>query len=79
MPVSKLGAASWRSNSTTAASMDQFLESIRQGISTHGQDYIRVIQGLDPADSANGIRWLQGIIDDIVTGAKKIISSLMTG
>jgi UDP-N-acetylglucosamine/UDP-N-acetylgalactosamine diphosphorylase len=58
---------------------DQFLESVCQGISTFSQDYIRVIQGLDPAESAIGTRWLQGIIDDIITGSKKILPSLMTG
>ena len=57
---------------------DQFLESVCQGISTFSQDYIRVIQGLDPAESAIGTRWLQGIIDDIITGSKKILPSLMT-
>ena len=56
---------------------DQFLESACQGISTFGQDYIRVIQGLDPAESAIGTRWLQGIIDDIITGSKKILPSLL--
>ena len=55
---------------------DPFLESVCQGISTFGQDYIRVIQGLDPAESAIGTRWLQGIIDDIITGSKKILPSL---
>ena len=55
------------------AAQDQFLESILQGISTYGQDYIRVIQGLDPADSAQGTRWLQGIIDDIMAGSQKIM------
>jgi UDP-N-acetylglucosamine/UDP-N-acetylgalactosamine diphosphorylase len=58
---------------------DQFLESVCQGISTFSQDYIRVIQGLDPAESAIGTRWLQGIIDDIISGSKKILPSLMTG
>jgi len=61
-------------DSATAASRDQFLDSIRQGISVHGQDYIRVIQGLDPADSVKGTRWLQGIVDDIITGSQKILS-----
>ena len=60
-------------DSTTAASRDQFLESIRQGMSAHGQDYIPVIQGLDRADSEKGTRWLQGIIDDIITGYQKIL------
>jgi len=58
---------------------DQFLESVCQGISTFGQDYIRVIQGLDPAASAIGTRWLQGIIDDIIAGSQKILPSLVTG
>jgi UDP-N-acetylglucosamine/UDP-N-acetylgalactosamine diphosphorylase len=55
---------------------DQFLSSIRQGISNFGPDYIRVIQGLDPADSAGGTRWLQGIIEDAMAESKKIIPSL---
>ena len=59
-----------------ASLRDQFLESVCQGISTFGQDYIRVIQGLDPADSAMGTRWLQGIVDNILSGSKKIIPSL---
>jgi UDP-N-acetylglucosamine/UDP-N-acetylgalactosamine diphosphorylase len=62
-------------NAAAADPRDQFLEFIRQGISTFGQDYIRVIQGLDPADSAQGTRWLQGIIDDIMTRSKKILPS----
>jgi hypothetical protein len=63
-------------NAAAADPRDQFLEFIRQGISTFGQDYIRVIQGLDPADSAQGTRWLQGIIDDIMTRSKKILPFL---
>jgi len=58
-----------------AVPRDQFLEFIRQGISTFGQDYVRVIQGLDPADSAKGTRWLQGIVDDIITASKNILPS----
>jgi len=60
-------------NTAAANPRDQFLESIHQGISTFGQDYIRVTQGLDPADSAKGTRWLQGIVDDIITGSQKIL------
>jgi UDP-N-acetylglucosamine/UDP-N-acetylgalactosamine diphosphorylase len=60
-------------DATTATSRDQFLESIRQGISVHGQDYIRVIQGLDRADSVKGTHWLQRIIDDIIAGSQKIL------
>ena len=60
-------------NSATALAQDQFLESLLQGISASGQDYIRVIQGLDPADCVKGIRWLQGIVDGVVTGCQKIL------
>jgi UDP-N-acetylglucosamine/UDP-N-acetylgalactosamine diphosphorylase len=62
-------------NEGKAVLRDQFLKSIHQGISTAGHEYIPVIQGLDPADSARGTQWLQGIIDDIITGSKKIIPS----
>ena len=54
---------------------DQFLSSVGQGISTYGRDYIRVIQGLDPADSSKGTLWLQRIIDEIITESKKILPS----
>jgi len=54
---------------------DQFLSSVGQGISTCGRDYIRVIQGLDPADSRIGTLWLQRIIDEIIAKSKKILPS----
>lgn len=57
-----------------ARSMDTFLESIRQGISSCGQDYIMVIQGLEPNESSAGTLWLQGIVDHIVTEAKRTMS-----
>jgi UDP-N-acetylglucosamine/UDP-N-acetylgalactosamine diphosphorylase len=60
-------------NAAGANPRDQFLESIHQGISTFGRDYIRVIQGLGPTDSAKGTRWLQGIVDDIITGSQKTL------
>ncbi len=60
-------------NSATALAQDQFLESLFQGIATSGQDYIRVIQGLDPADCVKGIRWLQGIVDGVLAGSQKIL------
>jgi UDP-N-acetylglucosamine/UDP-N-acetylgalactosamine diphosphorylase len=62
-------------NSDTAALRDQFLVSVQRGISNFGQDYIRVIQSLDSIDSEKGTRWLQGIIDDILAAAKKIMPS----
>ena len=60
-------------NSVTAVARDQFLESVQQGISTFGRNYIRVIQGLDPANSVKGIQWLQGIIDDVIAGPQKVL------
>ena len=54
---------------------DQFLETVQRGIADCGQDYLRVIQGLTPADSALGTRWLQGIIDDIIAESGKILPS----
>ena len=62
-------------NAALVGLRDQFLASVRQGISTFGQDYIGVIQRLDPADSVIGTRWLQGIIDKIISGSKKILPS----
>jgi UDP-N-acetylglucosamine/UDP-N-acetylgalactosamine diphosphorylase len=56
-----------------AALMDKFLGKVHQGITTTGKDYIAVIQGLATADSETGTQWLQGIIDDIMTEAQKII------
>ncbi len=67
-----------QANEGKAVLRDQFLKSIHQGISTSGHEYIPVIQGLDPADSARGTQWLQGIIDDILSGAQKILPSLFT-
>ena len=60
----------------TAGLRDQFIGSVHQGISASGREYIRVIQGLDPADSAKGTRWLQGIIADIMTASEKILPSI---
>jgi UDP-N-acetylglucosamine/UDP-N-acetylgalactosamine diphosphorylase len=61
-------------NSGDPKSLDTFLESVQQGISESGQDYIAVIQGLDTKDSTVGTRWLQGIVDHIATEAQRIHS-----
>jgi len=60
-------------NSATALARDQFLESVHQGISSFGRNYIRVIQGLDPADSLQGVHWLQGIVDGVIAGPQKVL------
>jgi len=61
------------SNPAEAESMDSFLETVHKGIAAGGKDYIGVIQGLAPADSAGGTRWLQGIVDHIATEAHKMM------
>lgn len=63
-------------NGGAAELRDPFLESVNRGLANIGRDYISVIQGLVPADSARGSRWLQGIIDDILRELKKIIPIL---
>ena len=64
------------SNPGDAKSMDTFLESIHQGIAGSGKDYIGVIQGLEPADSARGTKWLQGIVDHIAGEAPRMMPAL---
>jgi len=64
------------SNSGDSKSMDTFLESVHKGIAAWGKDYIGVIQGLEPADSAGGTLWLQGIVDYITEEARRIIPAL---
>jgi len=70
-PELKASLTARQLNAGAAKLRDPFLESIRQGISTFGKDYIAVIQGLDPADSNQGTRWLQGIVDDMMSLAQK--------
>jgi bifunctional UDP-N-acetylglucosamine pyrophosphorylase/glucosamine-1-phosphate N-acetyltransferase len=74
-PELKASLTAQQANGGAAELRDPFLESVRQGISNFGKDYISVIQGLDPADSAQGTRWLQGIIDDMMILAQKIMPS----
>ena len=44
---------------------EPFLERINDLIKEKGCDYVAVIQGLDKSWSANGTKWLQGIVDGI--------------
>ena len=74
-PELKASMTVQQANGGGAELRDPFLESVRRGISKFGQDYISVIQGLDPTDSAQGTRWLQGIVDDATIQAQKIIPS----
>jgi UDP-N-acetylglucosamine/UDP-N-acetylgalactosamine diphosphorylase len=47
------------------SSREPFLEQIERAIREKGSDYVGVIQGLDAGWSAEGTRWLQGIVDGI--------------
>ena len=52
---------------------DFFLEKIQKHIVKSGADYIAVIQGLAPSDGAIATQWLQGIVDQVVNDALKLI------
>ena len=56
--------------------IDSFLESIQQGISSSGKDYISVIQGFEPDASTAGTLWLQGVVDHIIDKARKMTPAL---
>jgi len=62
------------SNPDNAEYMEAFLETVHKGIASGGKDYIGVIQGLDPTDSAGGTRWLQGIVDHIVAETHRLLN-----
>jgi bifunctional UDP-N-acetylglucosamine pyrophosphorylase/glucosamine-1-phosphate N-acetyltransferase len=54
---------------------DPFLEKANSGITVSGKEYISVITGLTPEDAELGTLWLQGIADDMVDEALKIMPS----
>jgi UDP-N-acetylglucosamine/UDP-N-acetylgalactosamine diphosphorylase len=44
---------------------DGFLKAVAQGREEKGNDYVKVIQGLDTKWSTKGTEWLQGIVDGV--------------
>ena len=56
--------------------MERFLEKVLDGISKSGKDYLRVIQGLDPADAELGTQWLLKTVDDSLIEFKKNMPAL---
>jgi UDP-N-acetylglucosamine/UDP-N-acetylgalactosamine diphosphorylase len=54
---------------------DQFLHAVQIKIDGHGSDYIGTIKALSDVEKQLGTRWLQGIVDDMVNEAIKIIPS----
>jgi bifunctional UDP-N-acetylglucosamine pyrophosphorylase/glucosamine-1-phosphate N-acetyltransferase len=60
----------------TKEQRDAFSERIHRMIHERGRDYLNVIKGMDDEGSSLGTVWLQGLVDEINTGAEKIIPSL---
>jgi hypothetical protein len=56
---------------------DDFLEIVVGSISASGKNYLPVIQGLAAEESEKGIRWLQGIVDNITEDANRLVPSLL--
>ena len=52
---------------------DAFLEKVAQDREEKGNDYVKVIQGLDRKWSDKGTKWVQGIVDEI---NKKVLEKL---
>ena len=46
-------------------SKDSFLEIIEKAIARKGNDYIEVIKGLNEEESALGVQWLMGLVNNI--------------
>ena len=74
-PEVKASLAAKKSRGCKNDLMDKFLAGVLNGISRSGKDYLRVIQGLDPADAEGGTHWLQGIIDESLVPVRRIIPS----
>jgi UDP-N-acetylglucosamine/UDP-N-acetylgalactosamine diphosphorylase len=53
---------------------DTFLEKLNPAIKNSGKIYIATITGLPPADTQSGTNWLQGIVDEITTGALELLA-----
>jgi UDP-N-acetylglucosamine/UDP-N-acetylgalactosamine diphosphorylase len=52
---------------------DSFKESVLSAINRSGKDYIAVIQALNVEQAGQGTDWLQGIVDQTVADAFKVI------
>jgi len=57
--------ANSRKDSGDPSCREPFLEQIERAVREKGSEYVGVIQGLDATWSAEGTRWLQGIVDGI--------------
>lgn len=55
------------------------LESIARGIKKSGKNYLQVIKNLEPSEAKLGTKWLQGIVDHLVSEILTIMPSLSSG
>jgi len=63
--------ASARAQAADQRNEDEFLEIIQTGIVEHGKNYLKVVQSLEPEESARGTRWLQSVVDDCCQAAER--------
>lgn len=68
-----------RDEAGNSSHREPFLEQINKLIKEKGCDYVTVIQGLDRSWSANGTKWLQGIVDGINQQVIKLVPSFKDG
>lgn len=52
---------------------DRFIDAIDKRVDQNGKQYLKVISGLNPKASEIGIRWLQGIVDEVKEGVFQIV------
>jgi UDP-N-acetylglucosamine/UDP-N-acetylgalactosamine diphosphorylase len=64
---------SFREKMGEISERDAFLEKVAQDREEKGNDYVKVIQGLDKRWGAKGTKWLQGIVDEI---NKKVLEKI---
>jgi hypothetical protein len=64
---------SFREKMGEISERDAFLEKVAQDREEKGNDYVKVIQGLDKRWGAKGTVWLRGIVDEI---NKKVLEKL---
>jgi len=57
-----------------SALRDDFLEKLNLAIKNSEKNYIAAITGLAPEESQTGTTWLQGIVDEITTGALELLA-----
>jgi hypothetical protein len=58
-----------RDNKGDSRLRESFLEKVASAISRAGQDYITLIQAMNPEEAGQGTAWLQGIVDEAVAAA----------